>query len=292
VSLLALPSPSVRASLDPMKLYRFTRSRKLSLCCGALLFLKTARPLMAEPTPAAVSAFNTYAVLVESRLALQHRSANTFLASCNSDPSALARLRHGDLLIEQLAPATGGDLSGSLLYHWRGTAFAPGATAADFERLMQNFKAYPQAFAPEVLQAGTIAHTGGRFQAWMRIRQHHVITVAMDSAYDIAYGRLDLQHGYSISRSTRIAELDSSGASGAPFEHALPPAAEHGFLYRLNTYWSYEERDGGLYLQIETVSLTRSIPRGLAWAVSPYIQRIPRESLEFTLNSARNALHK
>jgi hypothetical protein len=58
----------------------------------------------------------------------------------------------------------------------------------------------------------------------------------------------------------------------------------------MNTYWSYEERDGGLYMQIESVTLTRSIPNGLAWIVRPFVESIPRESLEFTLSATRNAL--
>ena len=67
-------------------------------------------------------------------------------------------------------------------------------------------------------------------------------------------------------------------------------AEEHGFLWRQNTYWSYEERDGGLYLQIESVSLSRSIPTGLGWALRPYVESVPRESLEFTLRSACEAI--
>jgi hypothetical protein len=125
--------------------------------------------------------------------------------------------------------------------------------------------------------------------ASMRVRQHHVITVVMDATYDIAFGQLDSQHGYSISRSTRIAEIASPGTSA---ERALSPHEEHGFLWRLNTYWSYEQRDGGLYLQIETISLTRAIPSGLGWALRPYVESIPRESLEFTLRSACNAIRK
>jgi hypothetical protein len=128
-----------------------------------------------------------------------------------------------------------------------------------------------------------------RLQAWMRVRQHHVLTVVMDTTYDIAFGRLDPQHGYSISRSTRISEIDSPGTSK---ERALGAAQEHGFLWRLNTYWSYVERDGGLYMQIESVSLTRSIPPGLGWALRPFVESVPRESLEFTLRSTCNALRK
>ena len=79
---------------------------------------------------------------------------------------------------------------------------------------------------------------------------------------------------------------------GTVAERALSPSEEHGFLWRLNTYWSYEERDGGLYMQIESVSLTRSIPTGFGWLVRPFVESVPRESLEFTLRSMCNALRK
>jgi hypothetical protein len=273
-----------------MKKCSFTHSRKISLICGLLLFLDAPRLLMGQPPPAAVSAFDAYSRSVETRLAQQHRSPNTFLVPAASDPKSVeARVRHGELIIERVTPSTGADFSGALLHHWRGTAFAPGAKAADFEHLMRDFNAYPQHFAPQVLQARVITQGGDRMQASMRVRQRHVITVVMDTTYDITFGQLDVQHGYSISESTRIAEIASSGTST---ERTLNASEEHGFLWRLNTYWSYEERDGGLYLQIEAVSLTRSIPRGLGWAVRPYVESIPRESLEFTLRSACNAIRK
>jgi hypothetical protein len=123
----------------------------------------------------------------------------------------------------------------------------------------------------------------------MRVRQHHVITIVMDSTYDIRFGRLDPRHVYSISRSTQISEVESPGTAN---ERALSPSEEHGFLWRLNTYWSYEERDGGLYMQVEAVSLTRSIPRGLGWLVRPFVESVPRESLEFTLHAACKAISK
>ena len=98
-----------------------------------------------------------------------------------------------------------------MLHHWRGTAFAAGATAADFERLMKDFDAYPRRFSPEVVRATVVAQHDDFLQASMRVRQKHVITVVMDTSYDISFGRLDSQHGYSASRSTRISEIDSPG---------------------------------------------------------------------------------
>jgi len=255
----------------------------LSTLWGVLLFVALPESSVAEPPAAAVAAFNAYIHTVEERLAQQHRSPETFIA-----PQSDAHLRQGAIVVEQLTPTTA-DLPGAMLHHWRGTAFAPGATADDFERLMKNFNAYPQYFSPEVLQARVLAQHGDHFQAWMRVRQQHVITVVMNSTYDVTFQRLDARHGTSISQSTQIAEIDSPGTSR---ERVMSASEEHGFLWRLNTYWSYEERDGGLYMQVETVSLTRSIPTGLGWAVRPFVESVPRESMEFTLRSTCNALRK
>jgi hypothetical protein len=266
---------------------------KRPVLCGLLLAaaLVVASPgwVAAEPAPAAVSTFNSYVNAVESRLAQQHRSEASFLALADSDARSDARLRRGELIVERIKPAAGAELPGAMLHDWRGTAFVPGAKAADFERLMKDFSAYPQHFAPQVLQARVIAQQGNRLQATMRVRQKQVITVVMDTTFDITYGRLDARHGYSRSRSTQIAEIDAAGTAK---ERALGPGEEHGFLWRLNTYWSYEERDGGLYMQIESVSLTRAIPTGLGWIVGPFVESVPRESLEFTLHSTCNALRK
>jgi hypothetical protein len=271
-----------------MKTRRGIPSRILPLLVGLMLLLESPPASTAEPTRAAVAAFNVYSQEVEARLAQQHRSPRWFIALDASAPeSAARRLRQGELIVEQLSPATGSEFSGAMLHDWRGTAFAPGATSAGFERLMRDFQAYPKHFSPQVLEAKTLAQNGDHVQAWMRVRQRHVITVVMDTTYDIHYEQLDARHGYSISRSTKIDEIEGAGTSA---EQLVDRAENHGFLWRLNTYWSYEEQDGGLYLQVEAVSLTRSVPRGLGWAIGPYVQSIPRESLEFTLRSAVNAL--
>lgn len=263
--------------------------KTLSVLCGLFIFLRASGSALAEPPAAAASAFNSYVSAVEARLAQQHRSQVSFLASMASDPENEVRLRRGELIVERLAPSAGAVMPGALLHHWRGTAFAAGAKAADFERVLRDFNSYPQYFSPQVLQAKVLAQDGDHIQALLRVRQRHVITVVMDTAYDVGFGRLDEQRGYSISRSTRISEIDSPD-TGA--EHALDSSREHGFLWRLNTYWSFEERDGGLYMQIESVSLTRSIPSGLGWVIGPFVESVPRESLEFTLRSACIALRR
>jgi hypothetical protein len=270
-----------RANVQPWSIFL-----ALAFTCGLSIFAAP-RCATAEPSPQAVAAFNSYIAAVESRLAQQHRSQNEFLSISASAPQNAMPLRRGEFVIERLTPANGPGLLGALLHHWRGTAFVPGAKAADFERLMKDIGSYPRRFAPQVLEAKALSKQGDRMQISMRVRQRHVLTVVLVTSYDVVYGRLDAQHGYSLSRSTQIAEIASPGTAA---EHALTPGQEHGFLWRQNIYWSYEERDGGLYLQVESVSLTRSIPTGLGWAVSPFVESVPRESLEFTLRATCGAL--
>ena len=269
----------------------FAHSRSLmrvsgALAVGALLFA-IARCAVAQPTAAANAGFDAYVSGVEGRIERQHGLREGFLAGV--DAGTAARVRQGELAVEQLTPADGGELPGAMLHHWRATAFAQGVTAAEFERLLRDFARYPQVFAPEVLRSTVTAQQGDRVDAVMRVRQRHVITVVMDTAYEVTFGRAEARRAWSMSRSTRIAEIEGAGTSK---ERVLGAAEEHGFLWRQNTYWSYEERDGGLYMQMESVSLTRSIPTGLGWAVRPFVESVPRESLEFTLRAVCGALKR
>jgi hypothetical protein len=248
---------------------------------AALLVTATGQTVRAEASPAAAAAFNTYVRAVEARLAQQHASNGTFIAIANQN-----RLKLGRPIVEKLTPADAAPPA-AMLHHWRGTAFAPGATAAAFEQIMRDFPAYPALYAPQVTRATASAHNGNRYTVTVRVKQKHVLTVVMDTAYDVTFSRRDPSRGWSASRSTAIAEIADYGTAR---ERALGPKDEHGFLWRLNTYWTYEERNGGLYLQIESVSLTRSIPTGLGWAVQPFVESVPRESLEFTLQKTCEAL--
>jgi hypothetical protein len=222
--------------------------------------------VISSPPTSAVSAFDSYSSGVETRLNQQPIAVQDFDL----------QLRKGEPVIERLTPPVGAAFDGASLHHWRGTVCVPSAKAADFERLLRDIAGYPRYFAPQVIQARLSTQTGDRMQVEMRVRQQYVITVVMDTDYDVTFRRVNAQRGFSVSKSTRIVEVDSP--------------EDHGFLWRLNTYWSYEERNEGLYLQIQAVSLSRRVPRGLGWAIQPYADSIPRESLEFTLRSVCKVL--
>jgi len=80
--------------------------------------------------------------------------------------------------------------------------------------------------------------------------------------------------------------------AGKSDERENPPGADGGFLWRMETWWRMEERDGGVYVQSEVVSLTRDIPTGLGWLIGPFVTSIPKETLTFTLEATRRAVEK
>jgi hypothetical protein len=118
----------------------------------------------------------------------------------------------------------------------------------------------------------------------MRLRKKIAI---LDSDYDVNYRWLTPDHAASRSVSTRIAEVDNAGQKN---ESRKPVGNDNGYMWRLNSYWRFAQRDGGTYIQLEAVSLTRDIPVGLGWLIGPFISSIPKESLEFTLGRTREAL--
>ena len=282
--LRALPGRISHDMVQNMMRRNQTILQKLSV--GLVLTVAVTVPIGAEPAPEVTAAYNAYIAKVEARLAQQHQSTCVTLEHLD-----MARLKSGQTIVDQIIPTENGKLPGALLYHWRGTAFVPGAHAADFLRVMKDYAAYPRTFSPEMLQAHVLSHEGDHYVSTMRVRQKHIITAVLDITYDITFGHggSGAQSGYSISRSTHIAEIDQAGT---PQERVLAPSEEHGFLWRQNTYWSYEERDGGLYIQIESLSLSRAFPAALGWAFGSFTKSIPRETLEFTLGSMIKALGK
>jgi hypothetical protein len=103
----------------------------------------------------------------------------------------------------------------------------------------------------------------------------------------VRYFQLDPARWFSRSYTTKIAEVDNPGE---PDERQLPPGNDHGFLWRLYSYWNFQERDGGVYVECQALSLTRNVPTGLGWLIEPIIRQLPRESLANTLRATREAV--
>ena len=99
--------------------------------------------------------------------------------------------------------------------------------------------------------------------------------------------RVALDRAYSISRSTRIQEVQNAGK---PNQQLRPVGTDSGFLWRINSYGKLLEKDGGTYVELESISLTRNIPFLLRWLVAPFVGDVPKELLTFILEKTEEAL--
>jgi hypothetical protein len=246
----------------------------------ALLLLLASSAQASSKYASANTAFESYAASVEERLRLQHRSSITFIAGAGQSMA-----EPNQPVLEDAAGAR--RVEGGMIHHWRGSIFVPGATAAGFLRQQQSPETFAAIYAPQVLRGRLLSRAGESLEVALRLRYQKIIPVTFNSVYQVQYGQLDEHHGYSFSRSTSIAEL---AGAGSPQQRPVPAESGHGFLWRLNSYWSWQQEPGGLRLQCETVSLSRDIPTGMEWIVRPFLSSIPRESLEFTLLATAHAL--
>jgi len=273
------------------------RYRAIAWIQIALLAFLSAVPLPAAATelkPEAAQGYARYVQLTEERMKSELAPGGIFL-SVDGLPEpqrsdTYARLQRGEVVTARLRTK---DSSGklrtpdALIHHWVGTIFIPGASLKQVLTLLQDYNRHDVYYKPEVVQSKTMEHAGDEFKIHYRLVRKKIITVVLDTDYDVHYHAVDSAHAYSDSHATRIAEVEHSGEPG---ERDMPPGNDGGFLWRLDSYWRFVDTGRGVFVQCEAISLTRDIPTGLGWLIGPFVETIPKESLAFTLESTRDAV--
>jgi hypothetical protein len=257
-----------------------------------LLALQSPEVLSADLKPGTLEAFSRYVQATEARIQKELTRPGAFLYVENlPEPrrsEVLQELRRGDVFMERLhmRDAAGREIEArdGIIHHWLGAVFIPGATLRQTLDLVQDYDHHQDFYKPEVLRSRLVSRQGNDFKIYYRLRKKKLITVTLNTEHDVHYFPVDSTHCYSRSYSTRIAEVASADT---PQEREEPVGHDGGFLWRLNSYWRFEEKDGGVYVECESVSLTRDIPTGLGWLIRPFITGIPRESLQMTMGSTR-----
>jgi hypothetical protein len=260
----------------------------LALCTGA-----SAADLKQKTT----DAFNKYVAVTEERMAGELKPGGKFLYPDNPAPNpsdemrdGYNRLKQGEILVERQETKLNGkdvDVPDGMVHHWVGLIFIPGATLADTLAVVQDYDHRAELYKPEVIAAHVISHQGDDYQIFMRLYQKRFTTVVFNTEYAIHWGRVDEKKLYSNSVSTRVAEAQDAAKPDGP---EVPVGHGNGYLWRLNTYWRFEEKDGGVYVQCEALSLTRDIPFGLAWLIKPLVTKIPKQSLDRALGRTREVV--
>ncbi|MBY0504407.1 MAG: hypothetical protein K2X03_10875 [Bryobacteraceae bacterium] len=232
--------------------------------------------------PQTTQAFEKY---VKSREA-EMQGRGRFLW-CDGKQACHSTVKQSDVMVDSRNSKGVYEVPGGLIHDWQGATFVPGVTLDETLALLRNYDNHKQVYAPEVIDSKLVSRQGEHNKVYLRLRKKKIITVILNTEYDTVFERVDATHGRSRSLSTRITEVADADSKD---EHELPPGEDHGFMWRLNSYWRFEERDGGVYIECEAISLSRGVPALLSSLMAPILRQLPRESLEKTLLSTRRAL--
>jgi hypothetical protein len=248
----------------------------------------------AELHPATVAAFDRYVELTEARMAAEIAGTVPFLwVDRQPEPvrhHAMVELEAGRVVVERLETRDGRQavpVPDGLVHHWIGTVFLPGVRLERALGFVRNYEGYPTAFGPMIQSARVRSATEDHVDVTIRTSTRQVVTVVVEADYAVDYRAAGPGRVWTKSIASHIQEID---APGTPTERVRPPADDHGYLWRLNTYCAFEARPDGTYEQCESISLSRGVPFGFGWLVGPLVEGVPRETLEFTLGHVRAAL--
>ena len=115
-------------------------------------------------------------------------------------------------------------------------------------------------YGPEILRSKLLQADGNDFHVHYRLHRH-VLTVS--AAYNCADFRYP--NSFPSMRCARTAARIRRGSpnwwdAGLPGESEKPVGHDFGYLWRLDSYTRYLQRDGGVYIQTEFIALSRSVP--------------------------------
>jgi len=258
--------------------------------------------LMASPTDASSSYeailqaktqkdFAKYVATVEARRAREITNNEPFL-DIERQPAAqlaqtMAALKRGEVIVTRGAAYDGSSneipIDGGLVNHWRGTVFVPKVKLDALLKVLQE----PQTDKhkqEDVLSSRVVSRDGDSQKVYLRLRRTKFVTVVYDTEYDVDYQRLTPDRALSNSISTKVVEIENAGT---PRERALPEGNDHGYMWKLNSYWRYKQVDDGVLVEIESLTLSRELPAIIGPLIRPIVTSTARESMTRTLASVR-----
>jgi putative flippase GtrA len=260
----------------------------MAVAAGGFLTAGAATADAAELKTETIVAFDDYVARTETRLRHEASDPARFLAVdfVSSDESAefRARVRRGEILVVSVeTTAADGrtlDVPSGLIHHWRGAVFIPGVSVDTvIDEIRSPSRRYRQ---EDVLEARLTNRSEGVDHLFLKIQRQQIVTVAYNTEHVVTYTRDPRGFATSRSVSTRIAEIENYGT---PAEGEKPIGDDRGFLWRMNSYWKYQPYQNGVIVELESITLSRSLPWGLRTIAQPIIDRVARESLARTLTS-------
>jgi hypothetical protein len=235
-------------------------------------------PLAGRPKPETIEEFKRYVRNRESALAALPQGCDGFLWAGAAEQRV--RLRQ-DMILSQPRGRRGDvPVASGLIHDWMGAIFIRAARVEDVLKVVRDYNHHQSFYRPEVVESQILSQSGDEFTVRLRLlKRKYGAVVVLDTEHRIEYERLGATCWKSRSESTSIREVQN-------------PGKDHGYMWRLNSYWRFHEGDGGTYVECEVVSLSRTLPPVLAQLIGPIVAQLPQQSMTDTLRATRAAVEK
>jgi hypothetical protein len=236
-------------------------------------------------TPGTLDGWNEYLQWTKARLAAEAEHPGKFLF-VDSHPREKERIEAGDVVATHPGQEAFVPVPKGLIHDWVGMLFIPNTDVRSALMVMQDYERYPETYAPGVASAKLIEHANDDFTYELKfIQKGFGVKTGLMGKFRTHYVELNERTGYSVTSTLDMAELADAGK---PEERRLPLAASHGYVENEFTVVRYRGADCGVYMEVESITLSRDIPGSVRWFVTPLVQRFSRQVMTDALDRLRN----
>lgn len=254
------------------------------LCAALLLPIQAHGANLRSET---VAAWDNYGQTVSASMQDRVRPSGNFLWTYE-DPERVARVHAGEVVVAAAPGQNPRKVAGGLIHHWIGAAFLAGMKLDDVLEVTRDYDRYKEFYRPSVKQSKTIlrGHANDIF-SMLLINRTFFLKSALDADYQATNVRLDDRRFYSVSKTTRVQEIEDYGQAG---EHQIPEGEGSGYIWKLLSIGRLEQADGGVYVEMETVALSRDIPGVMRVVVDPIVRRVSRSAILTSITQTEDAV--
>jgi hypothetical protein len=236
-----------------------------------------------------VQAWETYVRAANARVEERASGRSPFLW-VDEKPERVQRVRAGEILVAPVDSDNPHKVPHGLIHDWIGAMFLPNAKLDDVMGVLHDYDHYKDFYKPLVVKSKLLERTQDHEKVTLLMMQKAFsVTAAVETENEVLIVRPDANRAYNLSNSVRVQEIADCGQSG---EHALPEGQGPGYVWREFSVSRLEQRDGGVYVEIETIAMSRGIPVMLRWMIKPLVENLPRKIMLSTLTDTRDAVNQ
>jgi len=154
--------------------------------------------------------------------------------------------------------------------HWHGSVFIRGVTLDGVLAGLTNPGTPPP--QADVVASRVLARDARSVRVYIRLVRHAIVTATYDTEHEMRFTRHSSTLATARSVATRIEEVGGG---------------DRGFLWRLHSYWRYEQQPGGVLVELDSLTLSRSVPAIVRPVAMPLVNQVARESMTRTLEALK-----